>query len=115
MICDCEGYEHVLLDPLGVDGLATTDFLVEFHDQLVPGVSASVASRFNDTHSVEWMSSAERTVDGYPILSGLSEREQQLAMTEFRHGPQLWGFFQSLIHPGTRNAADFLEASVPKA
>lgn len=52
VICDCEGHELELLSNETVDGLAGADLIVETHDFLRQGATATIAKRFEKTHHV---------------------------------------------------------------
>jgi precorrin-6B methylase 2 len=96
VICDCEGYEAELLDPVKAPALTKADIVVEFHDHAVADVSTTVATRFRQTHAVSLISTSERDPSSYPAVSFLPVEGQLLALSEFRHGlPQVWGFFQA--------------------
>jgi hypothetical protein len=53
LICDVEGYEDVLLDPVRVPALSRTVMLVETHDFARPGVAERLRQRLEPTHHVE--------------------------------------------------------------
>jgi isocitrate dehydrogenase len=46
ILCDIEGAEDSLLDPVAAPALAHADILVEAHDGMRPGLSARLAERF---------------------------------------------------------------------
>ena len=81
---DCEGFEVELLNLSVVPGLAQCDILVEMHDFLRHGATATIRSRFSLSHTVRKVSARERDPDAYPELSCLSRAERRLAVDEDR-------------------------------
>jgi hypothetical protein len=53
LICDVEGFESVLLDPLDVPRLRNVSILVELHEQSSPGVTRLLLDRFSHTHGCQ--------------------------------------------------------------
>ena len=92
VICDCEGYESVLLDPAAVPMLRECDILVETHDYLVPGVKELLEGRFKNGHQIQWVGSCPRDSARYPQLRGLNSRQKRLAVYEFRPAHQKWAW-----------------------
>ena len=84
VVCDCEGAEGVLLDPDRVPGLRRAWLLVETHDDIVPGVSARVKSRFAATHDVETVRSRPRGPADLPPGCDLTPEEVVEATDEYR-------------------------------
>jgi protein-L-isoaspartate O-methyltransferase len=90
IVSDCEGAELVLLDPVALPALMATEMLVETHDLLVEGATQVIADRFTATHFVGRADSTPRFVDDVPGLDFMPLVSQQLAVSEFRRGPQAW-------------------------
>jgi hypothetical protein len=102
VLCDCEGYEDVLLDQSKVPSLRKATVLVEIHDGNAPkrsqewvdefpkGVADRVMERFKDTHEVEVIRDAPRTGADKPRGCALSDAEFVEAVTEKRVIPGLW-------------------------
>jgi hypothetical protein len=89
IISDCEGYEAALFSSAAIPSLHTATILIETHDFAVPGVSESLRTAFNETHSVQvYGEQANRRGTTLP-LDFLSESERKLAVQEVRP-PQLW-------------------------
>ena len=99
IVCDCEGFEAEILDPVATPELGQCDILVELHDLIVPGVSDLIYRRFRDTHEIEFYSEGARDPDAYPALRGLKEFEASLAMNEKRGGRMQWAFLESRNQP----------------
>jgi predicted O-methyltransferase YrrM len=66
VICDVEGYEEVLLDPVAVPGLSRTAILVELHDFLVPGLRDTIRERFEATHEITLVTQEPRSREEFP-------------------------------------------------
>lgn len=94
VVCDCEGYESVLLDPVAVPALRVCDILVETHDYLCAGVSTALAERFRTSHSIRWVATRPRDPSVYPQIRHLSPRLRRLAVHEFRPASQQWAWME---------------------
>ena len=94
IICDCEGYEQVLLDPKAVPGMANSMILVELHDMFVPGVTAQIVERFSATHDIEQIAQSKRSITEYPFkalyLQVCPKRYLNWAVSEDRTGSTTW-------------------------
>jgi len=66
VLCDVEGYEQVLLDPVKIHELTRSHILVEVHDFLVPGVSWTLRSRFSKSHGIVEIHPTDRTTRDFP-------------------------------------------------
>ena len=53
VICDTEGYEDHLIDPLAVPALRRAVILLEMHDFVQRGLTQKIQARFASTHQVE--------------------------------------------------------------
>jgi hypothetical protein len=84
IVCDCEGYEKELLDPIRVPQLCECTILLELHDCFVPGVTEALRNRFSQTHSVEIRPMQPRDPTRYPSLNCLSPRDRAAALDEDR-------------------------------
>jgi hypothetical protein len=52
IICDVEGDEKELLDPVAIPSLARATIMVELHDFIVPGITETLKTRFVRTHDL---------------------------------------------------------------
>lgn len=96
IICDCEGGERELLDPLRIAALAGADILVELHDFLVPGTSDLLRERFSATHNLEIIHMAPRVAADWPQQADFVPADCRLAaMAEHRDPHQRWFFFSA--------------------
>ncbi len=96
VISDCEGYELDILDPSKVPLLTRCRMIVEVHEQQ-SGMSAKelLFHRFQNTHSIDTVSSVERTAADWPeIVRNIcfSNKEKAHALDEGR-SPQNWMAF----------------------
>lgn len=95
IICDCEGYEAELLQPAFVPAMAQADILVELHDQVQPGLTSLILSRFQETHNAQMLTALERYPEDYPQLCFSEPEKRRNAVSEFRPAGQQWAFLQA--------------------
>ncbi len=88
IICDCEGYEDILLNPQRTPALAACDMLVELHEQTHEHLGEDLAARFPGAVAT-FTRSADRHVADYASLTAISEPLRSLALREFRYA-QRW-------------------------
>jgi hypothetical protein len=67
VICDAEGYEAVLLDPVSVPSLRRASILVELHEFIERGISEKIRGRFLATHHISQIGQQERTIADFPF------------------------------------------------
>ncbi len=94
VICDIEGAEATLLDPISAPGLAHADILVECHDVMRPGLTATLTARFAATHTVTRL---DRQLDAStlpPWMEEMSDLDRLIALWEWRGGPTPWLWMQ---------------------
>jgi hypothetical protein len=101
VLCDVEGYEDTLLDPTEVDGLGRCHILVETHDVLRPGLTATLRCRFRATHAITTIQSRSRTVSDFAIRTWVARlippRIRVRAVNEGRPGPMTWLWMEPLL------------------
>jgi hypothetical protein len=90
VLCDCDGCENELLDPSLVPALESCEAIVETHDLWRPGTSDRLKARFGPTHDIEEVDTVPRFVGDFPELGFMPLVTRQLAISEFREGPQSW-------------------------
>jgi hypothetical protein len=94
VVCDCEGYERVLLDPAAVPGLAGAQILVETHDFMTRGLTEELMAKFAATHVVERIWQTDRSPAEYPFgslyLSLLPGGYRRWAVSEWRPERMSW-------------------------
>jgi len=89
VISDCEGYERDLFPPSRARALNTATLIIELHDDMAPGASAAVASRFRDTHDVRKVRSDDGPAPTPPVGTSLTAEELNRLAHEVRP-PQEW-------------------------
>lgn len=67
VVCDVEGYEKELLDPVAIPALSKTFILVEVHEFASPGIGKILEDRFSQTHTFKRIWQTDRTVADYPF------------------------------------------------
>lgn len=90
VLCDIEGAEDALLDPVTAPGLLCADILVEVHDSEKPGLSDRIATRFAATHKITRIG---RKLDDSSLpdwAERLSDLDRLLMLWEWRSGPTPW-------------------------
>jgi hypothetical protein len=67
VICDAEGYEAMLLDPVSVSSLRRAFILAELHEFVERGISEKIRKRFSATHEITHVLEEERTIADFPF------------------------------------------------
>ena len=68
VICDIEGGECEVLDPVKAPGLRSAAMLVELHPMIVDGIDGLLRKRFAASHNIETMTLGPRTAADAPAL-----------------------------------------------
>lgn len=102
LVMDVEGAEDQLLDPEQIPTLRRWSVLVEVHERIVPGLSATLNERFRGTHEVEIIRTRERTLADFPMVPSGWRRAIPgslllKAMDEKRGGPMEWFVLHSRV------------------
>ncbi len=84
IVCDIEGAEDEVLDPVKISGLISADVLVELHDIGVPGVSDRIRKRFESTHTITKITSRPRVHEDWPLRAKPNWKKQSNYLTENR-------------------------------
>lgn len=66
VVCDVEGYEEKLLDPVAVPALQRATILVELHDFIIPQITETLKHRFGKTHRITHVWQEPRTRSDFP-------------------------------------------------
>jgi hypothetical protein len=93
VVCDAEGGEALLLDPIRVPELEVCHILVELHDYLVSGVSEEIRDRFSMTHSITqiWQEKRDRSEFPYRTLyTRIIPSSVEPALSEYRPAKMAW-------------------------
>ncbi len=94
ILCDIEGGEADLLDPVAAPGLTQADILVECHDLTRPGLTDLLTTRFQPTHRVTRID-RQITATLPAWMEELSDLDRLLALWEWRGGPTPWLWMQA--------------------
>ena len=94
ILADCEGYEVDLFDEGTARILSNADLLIEAHDSLVPGASATIQRRFKRSHDAEVIVAKSRDGADFPELTFLGHQSSQ-AVSEYRDREAQWIYLQA--------------------
>lgn len=83
LICDCEGYESTLIDPVSIPTLRSCSLIVELHEFAVAGITETLCRRLSASHRVRLIDAEPRTVPA-PALAHLDSDTALSAMQEGR-------------------------------
>jgi hypothetical protein len=90
ILCDIEGAENALLDPVKAPALLEADILVEVHEAGNAGLADRIAERFAETHKVTLIG-RQFSSDSLPgWAEGLSDIDRFLLLWEWRAVPTPW-------------------------
>lgn len=90
LICDCEGEERLLIDPLRVPALASSLVVVECHDFIDATITQTLVDRLTSTHELSAVREGARDPNTVPFLNGLNSLDRWLAVCEFRPCTMHW-------------------------
>lgn len=90
LLCDIEGGEAALLDPVKAPALTKADILVEVHEATAPGLLSTLIARFQPTHRVTRIDRTLRPDLLPPWAEALSDLDRLLLMWEWRATPTPW-------------------------
>lgn len=94
VVCDCEGGELELLDPVTIPGLVHCDILVECHDFVERAITQTLIERFKGSHRIDVIPEGARDPNSFTVLRRMSSLERWLAMCEFRPEFMNWLFMR---------------------
>lgn len=90
VLCDIEGGERALLDPVLAPVLREVDILVEAHEGIVPGIATLLIERFSPTHRIRKLGRVLMP-EALPAWSeSLSDLDRLLMLWEWRAAPTPW-------------------------
>jgi hypothetical protein len=95
LLCDCEGCEYALLDPITVPALATCDMLVELHDTTDATQPAAMLARFRSTHDITLVPFAPHFPARERIIAQLSRAEDRASAAAERMADQQWAILRT--------------------
>jgi hypothetical protein len=97
LICDIEGYEYQLLDPVKIPGLRQCDMLVELHPfekgcLTMESGKRELMRRYSNSHDVEIIAVQPRYCPDLPsvVVERLGPRGLAECMDEMRPSDQIW-------------------------
>jgi hypothetical protein len=73
VICDAEGAESYLLDPIRVPALKAAHIMTELHDVILCGLREVIYKRFDATHDIEQILAESRSRSEFPFKSLLTQ------------------------------------------
>jgi len=107
IICDVEGAEYELMDPVRIPALTRSDILVELHEFHRPDMADVLRRRFSGTHDIELIPSRPRSRKDLPPPVDLTEASGAACLDEQRPGPMNWFWMTAKAatagHTGTRH------------
>ena len=90
VVCDCEGGEIDLIDPVRVPGLKSAALIVECHDFIVQGCTQTLIDRLGATHDMYVVTEGGRNPNALPFLQRYSSLDRWIAVCEFRPNMMHW-------------------------
>ncbi len=94
VVCDVEGDEDRLLDPMTVPGLGRVFLVVETHEFISPGVTDRIQRRFERTHAATQIWQTRRERDEFPyrtlVTRLLPDHYLDWAVSEWRPEQMSW-------------------------
>ena len=92
LLCDIEGAERDLLDPVQSPALKGIDIIVESHECLTAGITQTLIDRFMPTHEITLVQdNGQRQLhQATAWFHNLAHLDQLLATWEWRSGPTPW-------------------------
>jgi hypothetical protein len=93
IVCDIEGGEAMLLDPIRVPELAACSILVELHDHVIGGLSQELRDRFTATHTITHIWQEERARSEFPyrtLYTKMIPSSVDLGLSEWRSYKMAW-------------------------
>ena len=103
VVCDVEGYEDVLMDPVAVPTLRRSWMLIEEHEKAAAGIGKALERRFSPTHRIVRIWQEPRTVHDYPlnpVLKWLPTRSWRPFVNEQRQYRMSWLWLEPLGQKG---------------
>lgn len=78
IICDCEGFEGIILDPEKVKSLKNVQSLVvELHDFAYPNIKNILTDRFSSTHTISVVTFKHASIEKYPFLKEMKNEKDR--------------------------------------
>ncbi len=101
VLCDIEGAERALLDPVSAPALQGMDLIVESHECLIPGITQTLIARFRTSHDITLVhDNGQRELANAPAwFKNFAHLDQLLATWEWRSGPTPWLVMKAKVAP----------------
>ena len=96
ILSDCEGFELEQFEPQKIPGLKHATMLIELHEFLSPGLTATLMSRFEKTHHITLIDTQERDPNKYEVLQPVLEADRIFAVREGRPAAMQWAFMKPM-------------------
>lgn len=78
LICDCEGGEMDILDPVArPEFKKVAAAIIELHDFLRPGIEETLTERFKDTHDITLVPFELADPDSYPFFAAIEDKRER--------------------------------------
>lgn len=90
VLCDIEGSELDLLDPVSYPALRELDLIVECHDLFDSTISTALKECFAKSHKITFVPHGGRIVELPEFFQHLPPLDSLLAVWEKRYGPTPW-------------------------
>jgi hypothetical protein len=104
VVCDCEGYEDILLDPAHEPALRKISILVELHERNARDLSEEMRRRFEPSHQIEEIWTYNETNRTFPFstlyLRVMPKVYRDCALSEHRHVPMNWFWMKPRLPSG---------------
>ena len=101
ILCDCEGFEAILLNKAVARHHQQSAFLIEIHDNVDPGISETIRRAFEGTHEIIQTTSIDdlkkTSLYDFPELHAFSLQERRWLVSE--HRPTLMDWFWCVPQP----------------
>lgn len=100
LICDVDGAEFELMDPVRIPWLTRASILVELHEFAVPKIEATLRQRFQGTHTIQKALCCGPRYELYPELAELAFPDINALLDEDRPNLQSWLFLEPTVQAG---------------
>ena len=87
ILCDCEGAEMDLLQPVAIAALRSCKILVELHEFFAMNLVSTLISRFRETHQITLVEEIARDPIRYRILKHVPRSWRSIAVEEAKWIP----------------------------
>lgn len=96
ILCDIEGDEKTLLDPVKYPALKHLDIVVEMHEMFLPGESDRFLNRFKATHHIQYIEQQGKQFSLPDHMKSISELDRLILSCEMRGTPTPWAIMTAI-------------------